>query len=89
MAKETKENDAQQNKDTARLKEAAFAKANPDKILIYDVKTRTKVAVLRKDCELKKVTTKRGERLQVVGTYRPAGGEARKVFTFVSADFKL
>jgi hypothetical protein len=93
-AKAAKENAAekspQQKKDETRLQEAKFAKEHPDQILIYDVKTRTKVPVLRKDCTIKTVHTKRGARKQVVGLYRnPAGGEPRQVFTFVSEDFKL
>lgn len=89
---ENKEKDTkgdQQKKDESRLQEAAFLKANPDKILIYDVKTRTKVPVARKECVLKTVHTKRGDRRQVVGLYRPEQGEPRQVFTFVGEDFKL
>jgi hypothetical protein len=94
MSKEAKQKvdsskTTQQKKDEARLQEAKFAKDNPDKILIYDVKTRTMVPVLKKDCTLKTVHTNRGTRKQIVGLYRPDSGEPRQVYRFVSADFKL
>lgn len=56
---------------------------------IYDVSKKVKVQVPAASCTLRKLTTARGARNQVVGKVTNADGTQREVFAFVAKDFVL